>query len=74
MLMAFGRLADRFSAIVMEGPSDPNSLLEEGSLHPVGVVVAAAVLAVSIVAFATAMALALDHLVDGAMTFTAGAI
>jgi len=72
MLMRLGRLADRFSAIVVEGPHDPNALLEEGDFHPVGVLVAAVVLAVSVVAFATGMALMLDHLTDGALVFTTG--
>lgn len=56
----------------MEGPRDPNALREEGELHPVGVIVTAVVLAISVVAFATAMALALDHIVDGALTFSIG--
>lgn len=72
MLIHLGRLADRFSAVVMEGSRKRDAPREEGDLHPVGVAVTAVVLAISVVAFATAMALALDHLMQGALTFVIG--
>jgi len=72
MMFRLARLADRFSAVVMEGARGHDALRGEDRLHPVGVAVATVVLAVSVVAFATAMALALDHLVEGALTFTVG--
>ncbi|MGE0769836.1 MAG: hypothetical protein AB7L90_25640, partial [Hyphomicrobiaceae bacterium] len=64
--------SDLFSAAVMEGRRDPNALLDDGALHPAGVAVAAIVLAVSVVAFAAATALALDRFIDGALALTIG--
>lgn len=72
MLMHLSRLADRFAAVVMEGSRDPVASREEDELRPVGVAVTAVVLAISVVAFTTAMALALDHLMDAAVTFAIG--
>jgi hypothetical protein len=70
MLRELGRLADRVGEVVLEGPREASARGDDAALHPVGIVVAVVVLAVSIVAFATAMALALDHLMEGALTFT----
>lgn len=70
MLIDLGRLADRLSAVVMEGPRDPNAICEEGRLHPVAVAAAVVVLAVLVVAFATTIALVLDHLADRALAFS----
>jgi hypothetical protein len=73
MLMRLGRFADRFSAInVVEGSRDPETSPDEGNLHPVGVAVTAVILAISIVAFATAAAWGLNHAMDAALAFTLG--
>jgi len=71
--MRLGRLAGRSPAAnVMEGSRDPATSPDGDNLHPVGVAVTAVILAVSIVAFATAAAWALNHAMDAALAFTLG--
>jgi len=72
MLTTIGRLAERISDVVLETPDERRNLVNETELHPIGVAIAVIVLASSIVAFATATALGISHLMEGALAITLG--